>query len=348
MKAEALPKLTYTLQLQPTHQPQLIIGFLLVLGEQVLSVLNIHKTCKKTALRLKAEALPKFLKFPISTPDKMAKIDFNFEKPTISKGILDFLSQNLVEDPDTNWDVVKKNLKESLAIIAKGNKLDYGSANNLLHSVLRALNLEDSSVEDEIAPAITQLADDFDSLSSQLPPATLTPTTGVNPKAEKAAPNQNQNKTKEICRFYTRGHCNRGGECRFEHPTICKKFRQFGNKSSDPKGCEGNCDTFHPNACRGSLFNRACSFKDCRFFHLKGTKMINRDQNNDSNQNWRSTQHTKDQGRSGSGSGSNQNRSKAESKNWPAGLNQPSKTRKKKKQTQSPIRNPLRMPKSNK
>ena len=224
--------------------------------------------------------------------------------------------------------MVKKNLKESLAIIAKGNKLDYGSANNLLHSVLRALNLEDSSVEDEIAPAITQLADDFNSLPSQLPPATLTPTMGVNPKAEKAAPNQNQNKTKEICRFYTRGHCNRGGECRFEHPTICKKFRQFGNKSSDPKGCEGNCDTFHPNACRGSLFNRACSFKDCRFFHLKGTKMINHDQNKASNQNWRSTQHT--------GSGSNQNRSKAESKNRLAGLNQTSKIRKKKKQNPVP------------
>ena len=62
----------------------------------------------------------------------MARIDFNFDKPTIGKGILDFLSENLIEDPNTNREVVKKNLKESLATIAKGNKLDYRSANNLL------------------------------------------------------------------------------------------------------------------------------------------------------------------------------------------------------------------------
>ena len=48
-------------------------------------------------------------------------------------------------------------------------------------------------------------------------------------------------KTEETCRFFARGHCTRGAECRFDHPTICKKFRQFGNKSVDPKGCEGNC-----------------------------------------------------------------------------------------------------------
>ena len=66
---------------------------------------------------LKAEAVPKFL-FPIA---KMTKIDFNFDKPTISKGILDFLAQNLKESPDANRDVVKKNLQESLATIAKGN-----------------------------------------------------------------------------------------------------------------------------------------------------------------------------------------------------------------------------------
>ena len=86
----------------------------------------------------------------------MARIEFNFEKPTISKGVLDFLSANLIEDPDTNWDKVKKNLKESLVSIAKGHKLDYGSANNLLHRVLGSLSLEDSSVDDEITPASSQ------------------------------------------------------------------------------------------------------------------------------------------------------------------------------------------------
>ena len=38
---------------------------------------------------------------------KMATIDFNFNKPTISMGILEFLSENQKENPDVNRDVVK-------------------------------------------------------------------------------------------------------------------------------------------------------------------------------------------------------------------------------------------------
>ena len=85
----------------------------------------------------------------------------------------------------------KKNLKESLAIIAKGNKLDYGSANNLLQSVLRSLNLEDSSDDDEIAPAQSQAADDFDWLPSQLPvPPSGSSTKDGIPKLERKIPTQ--------------------------------------------------------------------------------------------------------------------------------------------------------------
>ena len=264
----------------------------------------------------------------------MVPIDFDFDKPTISKGILNFLSENLKEDPDTNRDVVKKNLKESLAILAKGKKLDYGSANNLLHTVLRALNLEDSAEEDEIALIQTQPADDdLNYPSSQLPMPN-----GV-PKTPKLV--QKEEKATEICRFYTRGHCNRNGNCRFEHPSICKNFRQFGNKATDPKGCDENCENFHPNACRSSLQTRTCSWKDCRFFHLKGTRMINKDQNNDSNQNWRQSQQSRDQGRSrpGSSSSSNQNGPKTDSKNRQPGLNLKDSNRKKKKKNQSPAQN---------
>ena len=33
------------------------------------------------------------------------------------------------------------------------------------------------------------------------------------------------------------------------HPKICQKLRQHGGLQTDPKGCDGKCDTFHPNAC---------------------------------------------------------------------------------------------------
>ena len=79
-----------------------------------------------------------------------AKIHLTFDKPTISKGILEILSQNLLEDPER--DVLKISLKESLAILGKGNKLQYGPANYLLSGILRALSLEDSDVLDEITP----------------------------------------------------------------------------------------------------------------------------------------------------------------------------------------------------
>ena len=241
----------------------------------------------------------------------MTHIDFNFDKPTISKGVLDFLAENLIEDPDTNRDVVKKNLIDSLAIIAKGNKLDYGSANNLLQAVLRSLNLEDSSVEDEIAPANTQSADD--SLCSQLPEVSAT-SPKVGEPVRKISPDK---KLKEICKFYARGHCTRNKDCRFDHPKICNKFRQFGSTSNDSEGCDGKCNAFHPNACRRSLKDKTCSFPDCRFFHLKGTRR-NPNPNGSSSQNWRSYQDNQNQ---------NQSRPSFESKNRFAGLSKKAQKR---------------------
>jgi hypothetical protein len=76
------------------------------------------------------------------------KINLNFDKPTMSKGILDLLSNGLVEDPCR--DVLKISLKESLAILAKGKRLQYGPANNLLVSILQTLTLEDGNIADEI------------------------------------------------------------------------------------------------------------------------------------------------------------------------------------------------------
>ena len=56
--------------------------------------------------------------------------------------------------------------------------------------------------------------------------------------------------------------------------TIYKKFRQFGIKKFTEKGSEDNCKEFHTNACRDSLRSKKCSRNDCRFYHIRGTKLV--------------------------------------------------------------------------
>jgi hypothetical protein len=81
-------------------------------------------------------------------------------------------------------------------------------------------------------------------------------------------------KSDMICKFYKNGRCNKSDEdCRFLHPKICRKFNQFGPKNGINKGCEEKCGFFHPNACKNSVKYRTCSYQECRFFHLKDTKI---------------------------------------------------------------------------
>ena len=295
---------------------------------------------------MKAEALPKISIMTL-------KLNLDFEKQTMSRGVVDLLSNRLQDDPEK--DVLLLSLKECLAKLAKRNKLPYMAANYLLANILNALVIEGSDISDEITH-VTLPDSQADDLTQGEKGVTQGPTTGasgsgsgpgsgsgsgsgpgpspnsdpnLNPRSD-AASNPPNFKKKETCRFYARGKCNRKNDCRFDHPAICKKFRQFGSKSSDPKGCEGKCSAFHPNACRSSLLNRTCSFKDCRFFHLKGTKTMNSDQhnstdqNNPSNGNWRSNQQPEGQGRNNQSNRSKQNKPRPgfESKNRFASLNQ--------------------------
>ena len=92
--------------------------------------------------------------------------------------------------------------------------------------------------------------------------------------------NEGNNKTtqkaqKALCKFYQKGKCRHNENCRFDHPKICYKFRAFGSKKFNEKGCEeANYKFFHPNACRDSLKTRTCPRSECRFYHLKGIKNI--------------------------------------------------------------------------
>jgi hypothetical protein len=171
------------------------------------------------------------------------KIYLNFDKPTISKGILDLLSNGLVEDPCR--DALKISLKESLAILAKENKLQYGPANNLLESILKTLALEDSDIADEITTVPIPASQD-----EHLPQS---PTQGP------SSGSRSDTQQKEICRFYANGKCKFSSECRFKHPKICQIFRQHGDTKLDSKGCNAKCGEFHPIVCRSSLKNRTCT-----------------------------------------------------------------------------------------
>ena len=58
----------------------------------------------------------------------------------------------------------------------------------------------------------------------------------INPKND---PHTNKKEgLKPLYKFYKNGQCKRAKECRFDHPAIRKKFRQFGPKTSNDKGCE--------------------------------------------------------------------------------------------------------------
>ena len=92
-------------------------------------------------------------------------------------------------------------------------------------------------------------------------------------------------KSNSICKFYVKGKCRHNENCRFEHPKICFKFRSFGIKEHNEKGCDDeNCSFLHPNACRDSLKTKTCTRQDCRFYHLKGTKIISKNIKQNSSQ----------------------------------------------------------------
>ena len=286
------------------------------------------------------------------------KIHLDFDKKTLSRGVIDLLQNALTEDPEQT--LSKLPLKDCLSVILRGNKLQYAPANYLIRGLLCALLIEGSPIEDETDLSRTQEEKDLGkdlSLSQHLregtskeapddkddkkestdPSDAKTPSTDHNP-------NPKSNKKRETCRFYARGHCTRNKDCRFDHPNICKKFRQFGSKSTDSKGCDGKCNAFHPNACRSSLQSRSCSWTDCRFFHLKGTKRTSFNANTNShpntkgsqNQNWRSNQQSRQQTQPNDRSPHNGNSRNRKQNNDQSRSHSESKNRKRQNQNKNP------------
>jgi hypothetical protein len=74
-----------------------------------------------------------------------------------------------------------------------------------------------------------------------------------------------------MCKFYKKGKCRYGKECRNEHPKFCKKFIKHGSLKFSPQGCDRKCGKHHPDACRDLLRTKECNRENCRFYHIKGT-----------------------------------------------------------------------------
>ena len=220
------------------------------------------------------------------------EIFFNFNKAFISSKVITFLEENITNDED----------KKSLAKLKGNKKLPYKEANSLLQSILRAIVIEDGEEEVPINEC-TQTKVGGDDTVMDEPSTGLAPIPSgsgtQNPTQNSRVQNEdkvNQGKSKNdkeksnICHFYKNGKCKHGKDgqdCRFEHPNICKKILYNGLKKFNSKGCDSNCAEFHPNACRDSLSQKACSRNECRFFHLKGTKKMD----------WREMERKKETGR---------------------------------------------------
>ena len=155
------------------------------------------------------------------------KISLNFDKPTISRGVIDLLQNGLVED--TEQTLSKLTLKECLSVLARGNKLQFAPANYLLNGLLRMLAFDDSSIEDEIAVPGSQeekeLGKDL-TLTQSLEEGCSKDSQATEDKKKSNPKESPSNKKKEICRFYTNGKCKYNTDCRFLHPKICPKFVQ--------------------------------------------------------------------------------------------------------------------------
>ena len=278
------------------------------------------------------------------------ELKLDFTKETSSKSVLDILRNGLRDDPKS-----KLSYEECLSTLSQGKKLTYGAANHLLSGIVRALHLENSPTEDEFVPgerfedvesdptmsqilahANPQINDGAgqgtsSSASDKSDESSCTATSraknGMESKQEREnkqdKPDKSEKKTKALCRFYNNGKCKHGADCRFLHPKICPKFRQHGDCKT--KGCQGGCEFLHPNVCRTSLKDRTCTYPECKFFHLKGTKVIERKRNvNASSQNWRAqTQNNKQQGHNQEygQNGANNTQSNNASKNRQPSLN---------------------------
>jgi len=184
----------------------------------------------------------------------IAKFSFDFEKKTISKSVLSFLEKH----------VQNEELKTSVSQMAQGKKLKKDNANMLLQCLFAAIIPEGQEEEEDDSDAIFQ-----DSQEVIIP---NTDSQSHQSQSGQTGDRQNsQTPTNQMCKFYKKGKCRYGKECRNDHPKFCKKFIKHGSQKFTPQGCDKKCGKPHPDACRDSLRTKECNRENLRFYHIKGT-----------------------------------------------------------------------------
>jgi hypothetical protein len=186
----------------------------------------------------------------------IAKFSFDFEKKSISKSVMSFLEKHFQSEA----------LKTSVTQVAQGKKLKKDDANMLLQCLFAAVVPEGQEEEEDDADAIFQdsqevISPNADSQNNQ----SQIGQSGDSQNSQAPAP------ASQMCKFYKKGKCRYGKECRNEHPKFCKKFIKHGILKFSPQGCDRKCGKPHPDACRDSLRTKECTRENCRFYHIKGT-----------------------------------------------------------------------------
>ena len=98
------------------------------------------------------------------------------------------------------------------------------------------------------------------------------------PERTDGVPENEANKSNQaVCRFYLKKACKygrKGENCPFNHPKLCYKYIKRGEKSG---GCKKgkDCQFLHPQLCKRALNTRTCLNKNCRYYHVQGTKLTN-------------------------------------------------------------------------
>ena len=78
-----------------------------------------------------------------------------------------------------------------------------------------------------------------------------------------------------ICKFFRTNRCkhgNNGHGCKFYHPPVCRKYREWG--TDEQRGCskEKDCKYFHVKICKSSGPDRKCKKAKCNLVHVKSRK----------------------------------------------------------------------------
>ena len=184
----------------------------------------------------------------------IAKFSLDFDKKNISKSVTSFLEKHFQNEE----------LKTSFRQVAQGKKLKKDDANMLLQCLFAAIIPEGQEEEEDDSDAIFQ---DSQEVISPIPESQ----SNQSQMGQTRDSQNSQAPANQMCKFYKKGKCRYGKECRNEHPKFCKKFIKHGSLKFSTQGCDRKCGKPHPDACRDSLRTKECNRENCRFYHIKGT-----------------------------------------------------------------------------